>query len=153
MLDAARAYAGSFAREFVVWNGRRTAFQAAYFDFVLCSSVLGVTAEELVAPSVSEMARVCKAGGTLLLLEQVAERRAYSLDRYRVFLRSAGFAIARAYAIRPAASVFTSLVTRKGWIPVRLFGTLALLEIVTTANGVYAPKEPYVEYVIVARRL
>jgi len=152
MLAAARAYAGQFAKDFVHWTGNATPFAAHFFDFILCSSVLGVTAAELFSSSILEISRICKPAATVLLLEQVAESRNLSLNRYRSQLRKARLTLVRAYPIRPAVSPFTALITTKKWIPRACFGGIASMEIAATSNGLYRSAEPYVEYVMVARR-
>lgn len=125
---------------------------SASFDFVLCSSVLCVTVSEQLEAIVKELARVTRAGGTLLLLEQVSEMRSLHASRYYDALRKARFQLVRSYPIRSAGSRLTSLVTKNGWIPPASFDTLATIELFLTRRLPLRGTGPYVEYAIVARR-
>lgn len=151
MIEAARAYAAEPHVDFVRCEPAAVPAANAEFDFVLCSSVLCVTIAELIDDIIAELARVTKPGGTLLLLEQVAEARGLAASRYYDALRGGGFKLVRAYPIRPAFSVFTQLVTRYAWIPVSWFEGMAALELFVNRRRP-CPRTPYVEYAIVARR-
>lgn len=152
MIEAARAHADGCAKRIECWDEPQTSFEASFFDFVLCSSVLCVTTSELFERSLAEIARVSVSGGTLLLLEQIAHARGLTLSRYCSSLSKAGFEILRAYPIRSGWSPFTRLVTAQPWIPVRSFDALADFELMTAARA-YGPETyPYVEYAVAARR-
>ena len=152
MLEAARTYAEGCNVEIMRCEPARVPFENAQFDFVLCSSVLCVTLPDMVEDIIKELARVTKAGGRILLLEQVAEARGLSARRYYNALREAGFSLVRGYPIRSGHSRFTSIVTRNGFIPLRLFGTLAAIELFITRFYARLLRPRYVEYAILARK-
>lgn len=152
MVEAARSYAGEFARHIETWQTERLPFQGKFFDVVLCSSVLCVTSVRLFDLSVAEIARVSRPGATLILLEQVAPARGLSLRKYFITLRKAGFETLRAYAIRPARSHFTHYVAKYPWIPRCAFGVMAGVELAIAKQRKHTARtDPYVEYAIVAR--
>jgi SAM-dependent methyltransferase len=74
MVEAARKYAGAYAKDIESCSPDRLSFEAAFFD-----------------ASLIEMARLLRPSGTLLLLEQVAPKRGLTLFRYFQALRGAGF--------------------------------------------------------------
>jgi len=92
--------AGGYAKRIACWRAGDVAFEARWFDFVLGSSVLSVTAVKLFDASLREIARLLKPGGTLLLLEQVAPKRGLALPHYYHALLKQGFENVRAYPIR-----------------------------------------------------
>lgn len=150
MVDAARRYAGNSAAEIVCCPGAQLPFDSSLFDFTLCSSVLCVTMEELLAQVVNELARVTKAGGTLLLLEQVWDDRGLPIKRYHDALSRAGFQIARTYPIRSGSSLFTKWAARSQWIPESAFPKLAAAELFLTARASTSNRLTYTQYAIVA---
>lgn len=153
MLEAARTYADGCNVEIAQCQAANVPFDDAQFDFVLCSSVLCVTLDDMVEDIVKELARVTKSGGRLLLLEQVAEARGLAASRYYDALKAAGFQLVRAYPMRSADSKITSLVTRNAFIPVWLFRPLASIELLITRLYARRPPPRYIEYAIVARKL
>jgi SAM-dependent methyltransferase len=153
MIEAAQRYAGGFAKRIECWRGNDAAFEPEFFDFVLCSSVLCVTTASLFERSLREIARITRAEGTLLLLEQIAGEKGLSLQRYRQALSEAGFHVLRAYPIRCARSVFTAFAAKHRWLPASCYGTLARAEVALTRRLAHRRAvRPYVEYAIVARR-
>lgn len=153
MVDAARAYAYAFADWIECSENDEIPFADGIFDFVLCSSVLCVTAPRLIDPSLREMARVARSGATLVLLEQIALTRGLTLRRYFNALARAGFDPLRIYPVRAAGSRFTRLMARHRWIPAWSYGLFARVELTATArNPRTARRDPYIEYAIVARR-
>ncbi len=153
MVEATYRYAGHYARRIACWEGEQTPFEDASFDFVLCCSVLCVTASQLFDRSLSEIARLSKPGATLLLLEQIAPAKGLTLRRYYQALSQAGFEPVRAYAVRSSSSAFTRLITKHPWIPPWAYGALASLEVTHVARRRYTVKNnPYVEYAILARK-
>jgi ubiquinone/menaquinone biosynthesis C-methylase UbiE len=151
MIDAARRYAGKYADEIVCCDPAQLPFESSTFDFTLCSSVLCVTMKELIAQIIKELGRVTRAGGTLLLLEQVCDQRDLPITRYHEALSRAGFEVARSYPIRSGSSVLTKLAARSGWLPESAFPKLAAAELTLTAHAI-TPKSTYTEYAIVAIR-
>jgi SAM-dependent methyltransferase len=154
MVKAAARYNGAYAQTLMCWSEGPLPFREAFFDFVLCSSVLCVTTRSLFAFSVSEMARVCRRGASLVLLEQVCNARDLTLDRYTSLLRRSGFEVTRAHPIRAGASRITKLVGKQHWIPSGAFSFLAATELAIMRRRTFArPTASYYEYMIVARRL
>jgi SAM-dependent methyltransferase len=153
MVEAARSYAGAFARHIETWQSDRLPFQAEFFDFVLCSSVLCVTSVRLFDRSLAEIARILRPGATVLLLEQIAPARGLTLRKYFDALCRAGFETRRAYAIRSARSPFTQYVAKYPWIPGWAFGAMAGVELAISKQRKHTARaDPYVEYAIVAQR-
>ncbi|HKU67804.1 MAG TPA: class I SAM-dependent methyltransferase [Candidatus Baltobacteraceae bacterium] len=153
MARAACGYAGRFAVRIDCWDGSDLAFEAGFFDFVLCSSVLCVTSARLFDRSLFAIARVMRRGGTLLLFEQIAPARDLTLRRYFCALANAGFEPVRAYAIRSGRSIFTNWITAHGGIPQWSFGAFAALELAFAKRDTRTARaDPYVEYAIAARR-
>lgn len=153
MVDAARAYAQDLADRIACCQTGVVPFEAGFFDFVLCCSVLCVTAARLFDRSLHEMARVAASGGTLVLLEQIAPARGLTLRRYYNALFDVGFEPLRAYPIRPATSNFTKIMARHPWIPPWSYRLFARMELLNVANNPQtARQDPYIEYTIVARR-
>lgn len=153
MLRAAQRYAGRCASQIVQWDTGNVPLGDGLFDFVLCSSVLSVTTRDLFDVSLLEIARLSKAGGTLLILDQVSIERGLTLNSYGTALANAGFEIVRMYPIRTATSRITALVTRRAWIPEASFSVLAAIELALTRKRTFSRPAPYVEYAIVARRI
>jgi ubiquinone/menaquinone biosynthesis C-methylase UbiE len=152
MLEAARTYAGGCDVEIAPCEAANVPFDNAQFDFVLCSSVLCVTLPDMVEDIVKELARVTKAGGRLLLLEQVSDERGLPVVRYYNALRRAGFELIRGYPIRSANSRITSVVTRTTLIPGSIFDALASMEVLITRLYGRRTQPRYIEYAIVARK-
>lgn len=152
MVDAARVHGHAYA-DCIEWcPDGEIPFADGIFDFVLCSSVLCVTATELFEWSLCEMARVASRGATLLLLEQVSSARDLTLRRYFHALAHAGFEPVRAFPIRAAGSRFTNLVGRLR-LPEWSYGQLARIELFETARRADALNHnPYVEYAIISLR-
>lgn len=153
MIDAARAHAGAFVRQFVAWDSDRVPFDDCFFDFILSFSVLSITPPQLFDKSIQEMARVSSAGGTLLLFEKVSMARSLTLKRYHELLGASGFEVLREHPIRSPSSPFTVLVTKAGWIPRPAFSFLAATELALVRRRTYSDPDPYVEYAIVARKM
>lgn len=152
MIEAARLHAGAFVRQLVEWKSEKVPFGDGFFDFVLCSSVLCVTSSQLFDLSVVEMARVLKPGGIALLFEKISVPRSLTIERYHDALTRAGFEIMRGYPVRSASSPFTALITNVGWVPRQAFSLIAAIELALTRRRTYAEPDPYVEYMIVARK-
>lgn len=152
MVEAARTYASGHARAISGWTCEDLPYEDGFFDFILCCCVLCVTTRDLFDRSLIEMARVCRRGGAVLLLEHVSSERGLTLNSYQTALSNAGFEISRAYPMRSATSRITTLVTRYSCIPKFIFSALADLELRLTRHRTYPPRVPYVEYVIAARR-
>jgi SAM-dependent methyltransferase len=151
MVDAACTYARDFITQIACWQTQEVPFQAAFFDFILCSSVLCVTTPQLFERSLSEMARMARPGATVIMLEQIRRTQRLTLRTYYDSLRRAGFEPTRAFPIRRGDSWCTALVTRQRWIPPGAYPVLATLELAKTARR-RSTAEPYVEWAIVARR-
>jgi ubiquinone/menaquinone biosynthesis C-methylase UbiE len=151
MVAAARRYGGAYVNRIECWQNGKVPFETAAFDFALCSSVLCVTASDLIDASLAEIARMTRVHAPLLLLEQVAPARGLSLQRYFVALREAGFEPQRAYAIRAASSRFTRLAGSYAYIPPSLYRVFARVEL---AHVAHRPNrsDPYIEYAILSRR-
>lgn len=152
MIESAKAYAAKENVQFECCEPTGIRFARGYFDFVLCSSVLCVTVPHLLESIVCELGRVTRSGGRILLLEQVSAARHLPLRRYRDALTKAGFVIDRAYPIRRATSLPTSLVAKHSWIPASCFSALAALEVFATSALPSHAADPYVEYAIAASR-
>jgi ubiquinone/menaquinone biosynthesis C-methylase UbiE len=152
MVEAARLYAGHYGAEIVPCDVASTPFDAGAFDLTLCSSVLHVAVRRLVPEIVRELARVTTPGGTLLLLEQVADDRGLTVAFYDDALSRAGFKVLRAYPIRPAKSFFTQLAARRHWIPQSWFPKLATLELILTRRVTRTSRSGYMQFTFVARR-
>lgn len=153
MVRAARRHTGAYKAAIQHWAGRELQFETAFFDFILCSSVLCVTTPALFQHSLSEMARVCRPGGVILLLEQVKAERGLTVQTYEDALANAGFTTYALRPIRSAASRITSFVTKTSCIPSQFYGGVAVLEIAVTSRlRANDPTVPYVEYAIEARR-
>lgn len=153
MIDAARADGYAFADYIECSQNGEIPFATGTIDFVLCSSVLCVTAARLVRPALREMNRTMRAGATLLILEQVSRLRGLTLRRYYDALYDAGFEPVRTHPIRSANSLFTNVMARHHWIPQRAYPAFARIEL-ALCNGTMhtAKRDPYIEYAIVARR-
>lgn len=152
MVDAAQMYAGDHAGEIVCCEPAELPFESSTFDFTLCSSVLCVTMRELLQQILRELARVTLKNGTLLLLEQVSDRRGLPLTLYCDALSRAGFEVERAYPIRSGSSPFTKFVARNGWIPSSIFPHVAQAELTLTACRLALRRAGYTEFAVVARR-
>lgn len=153
MVRAAWRYAQRYVTDVECWDEERTPFDASFFDFILCSSVLSVTYDEFFDGSLQEMARMAQPNATLLLLEKVAPDCGLTLQRYFTGISNAGFETIRAYAIRPAESWYTALVTKHQWIPQWTYGVFAELELARAARRYHGENTgAYVQYAIVARR-
>jgi ubiquinone/menaquinone biosynthesis C-methylase UbiE len=151
MVAAARRYGGAYVNRIECWQNGKVPFETAAFDFALCSSVLCVTASDLIDASLDEIARMTQVHAPLLLLEQVAPARGLSLQRYFTALRDAGFEPQRAYAIRAASSRFTRFAGSAAYMSPLLYRLFARLELTHVARR---PRitDAYVEYAIVSRR-
>lgn len=153
MVRAAWRYAQRYVTDIECWDEERTPFPASFFDFILCSSVLSVTEPEFFDRSLREMARMAQPKATLVLLDKVAPASGLALQRYFTGLSSAGFEPLRAYALRPAQSWYTALVTKYQWIPPWTYGMFAELELARAARRYHGENTgAYVQYAIVARR-
>jgi ubiquinone/menaquinone biosynthesis C-methylase UbiE len=152
MLEAARRYSSECNVEIAQCDPAKLPFDNAQFDFVLCSSVLCVTLQDLVEDILKELARVTKAGGRLLLLEQVAQARGLGASRYYEALAAAEFKLVRAYPIRAADSKITVTVARNSLIPRQLFDSLAAMELFITRFKPGRQSSRYIEYAIVSTR-
>jgi SAM-dependent methyltransferase len=153
MVQAARVYSSGSHAEIVRCDAANVPFENAQFDFVLCSSVLCVTMPHLLEDILKELARVTTAGGTVLLLEQVAEKRGLALSRYFGALQAAGLKPLRAYPIRSSNSRFTAIAARTARIPLPLFDRIAAIELFLTRRRLRRAEPEYMEHAIVARRL
>lgn len=152
MVEAARFYAADHAAEIVCCEPAALPFESSTFDFTLCSSVLCVTRRSLIDEIVCELARVTRARGTLLLLEQVCDSRELTMSLYRDALTNAGFEVARAYPIRSGSSYFTQLAARNAWIPKSAFPKLAEAELTFTTHGLNWRRADYTEVAFLAHR-
>ncbi len=150
MVEAARAYSGSFAEAVLHCQSQRLPFADDYFDLALSFCVLSVTARELFEPCLSELARVIEEDGLLLLYEKVCDQDGLTLEFYRRALQKARFSLVSACPARSSGSRFTALSKR--WDLQFLLPLLAALECALGRYRVARHNAPYVEYLLVCEK-
>src|SRR5579872_3433078 len=93
VIATCKCYSGRNAAGILEWNGSKIPFVDGFFDFILCSSVLSVSPPRLVQSSLDEIARVCRDGGTMVILDKVFQDRPWTAERYRSVLAASGFLV------------------------------------------------------------
>lgn len=151
MVQAASAYAGECAASIGCCNGTLP-FSDDSFDLILSFCVLSVTASWLFEPSLRELRRVSAPGALLMLYEQVARDRAFTVERYRSALEHVGFTLKTVLPIRSASSRLTRIAQSR-WTPPIIYPLLAAAERqVTQRQRFDFSRETYVEYLFLFER-
>jgi SAM-dependent methyltransferase len=153
MVDAAKAYNPQFAATIEQGDGTELGFPGQWFDLALCNSVLSVTEDGLFSRCITELARVCKSGGLVILYEKICDSRGLTPRFYTRELRRSGFRILKHYPARSGTSRFTWMATEPWFLPMAT-RALAAIEFQLTKRRRYrATSGSYVEYFIACERL
>jgi ubiquinone/menaquinone biosynthesis C-methylase UbiE len=112
-LDIARTQKTIPDERLICWRNGSLPFADGFFDLVLCVYVL-LTREALEALT-SEMSRVCRSGGTALVLEQADNGRGLTIDRYNTTFAQAGFVVKNAQALRRSSGSRAMKLATQSW--------------------------------------